>query len=237
MSSLLLAGSLFSAVFFMAQFQQVGLGQRPLDAGLRLLPWTGTVFIVAPLAGAMIARVGERRAGQHRARPAHRRDDLDRAGGRRGHGLPGAVAPMVLSGVGLSLAIPAGQSAVVGAVQAADVGRASGVFTMMRQLGAALGIAIAVAVFAGSGGYGSAHAFSAGFVPAIAAAACPRCRRRDRGPDAPGTGARIRSGRGADRGGRAGQLLKSGCGPCTLSARPFGSSQSSWRPSAVSSSR
>ena len=39
----------------MAQFQQVSLGQGPLDTGLRLLPWTGTVFIVAPIAGALVA--------------------------------------------------------------------------------------------------------------------------------------------------------------------------------------
>ena len=37
-ANFLLFGSLFSAVFFMAQFQQTALGQGPLDAGLRLLP-------------------------------------------------------------------------------------------------------------------------------------------------------------------------------------------------------
>ncbi|HET9104826.1 MAG TPA: MFS transporter [Solirubrobacteraceae bacterium] len=170
-SSLLLAGSLFGAVFFMAQFQQLALGQGPLDAGLRLLPWTGTVFVVAPLAGAMIERIGERPLvatglGLHAAGMAW----IALVAGT-GVAYASLVAPMVISGVGLSMAIPAGQSAVVGAVGSADVGRASGVFTMMRQLGAALGIAIAVAVFAGAGGYGSPHAFSDGFTPAIAAAA------------------------------------------------------------------
>ncbi len=56
----LLFGSLFSAVFFMAQFQQTVLGASPLDAGVRLLPWTGTVFIITPLSGALVDRIGER---------------------------------------------------------------------------------------------------------------------------------------------------------------------------------
>lgn len=77
------------------------------------------------------------------------------------------VAPMVMSGVGLSTAIPAAQNAMVGAVGTADVGHASGAFTMMRQLGAVLGIAVVVAVLAGAGGYASAQAFSAEFAPAI----------------------------------------------------------------------
>jgi hypothetical protein len=51
-----------------------------------------------------------------------------------------------------------------------DIGKASGSFSMMRQLGGAFGIAILAAVFASAGGYTSAAAFSVGFVPAIAAA-------------------------------------------------------------------
>jgi hypothetical protein len=38
--------ALFGAVFFLAQFLQTGLGYGPLDAGLRLLPWTLTLFFV-----------------------------------------------------------------------------------------------------------------------------------------------------------------------------------------------
>ena len=57
----LLFGALFSAVFFMAQFLQTALGQAPLDAGLRLLPWTGTVFIVAPIAGSLVDRMASAR--------------------------------------------------------------------------------------------------------------------------------------------------------------------------------
>ena len=59
-SNFLFSASLFGAVFFMAQFQQISLGQGPLDSGLRLLPWTATLFIVAPIAGALTNRIGER---------------------------------------------------------------------------------------------------------------------------------------------------------------------------------
>jgi len=51
------------------------------------------------------------------------------------------------------------------------IGKASGIFTTMRQLGGAFGVAILVAVFAGAGSYASPQAFSDGFVPAIAVAA------------------------------------------------------------------
>jgi hypothetical protein len=57
-----LFASLVGAVFFLAQFLQTGLGHGPLDAGLRLVPWTATLFIVAPIAGALADRIGERPA-------------------------------------------------------------------------------------------------------------------------------------------------------------------------------
>jgi EmrB/QacA subfamily drug resistance transporter len=55
-----LAAALYGAVFFMAQFLQTVQHHGPLDAGVRLLPWTATLFIVAPITGARISRVGER---------------------------------------------------------------------------------------------------------------------------------------------------------------------------------
>ena len=81
-SNFLLSSALLSAVFFMAQFQQISLGQGPLDSGLRLLPWTATLFIVAPIAGAVTNRVGERPMVTWAA-PAGRGDELDRAHRRR----------------------------------------------------------------------------------------------------------------------------------------------------------
>ena len=52
--------SLFGAVFFFAQLLQFGLGFGPLETGLKLLPWTATFATVAPLAGALADKIGER---------------------------------------------------------------------------------------------------------------------------------------------------------------------------------
>jgi EmrB/QacA subfamily drug resistance transporter len=163
-----MTASLFGAVFFMAQFLQVAQGHSPLEAGLRLLPWTATLFVVAPLAGARIERVGER--------PFVAGGLLLQAVGMGWIALIASpdvayaslVAPLVLAGAGASMVIPAAQSAVVGAVAREHIGRASATFSSLRQLGGAFGVAILVAVFAAAGGYGSPEAFADGFVPALA---------------------------------------------------------------------
>jgi hypothetical protein len=51
------------------------------------------------------------------------------------------------------------------------IGKAAGANSMMRELGGVFGIAVAVAVFAGAGGYASAQAFTDGFAPAMFVAA------------------------------------------------------------------
>src|ERR1700753_227396 len=53
-------GALFCAAFFMAQLLQSGLAYGPHGAALRLLPWTATLFFVAPVAGKLVDRFGER---------------------------------------------------------------------------------------------------------------------------------------------------------------------------------
>ncbi len=165
-----LAAALYGAVFFMAQFLQTVQHHGPLDAGVRLLPWTATLFVVAPITGARISRVGERRfavAGL-----------LLQAAGMGWIALIAGpdvaywrlVAPLAIAGCGVSMAMPALQNAVVSAVAPASIGKASGAFNTMRQLGGVFGIAILVAVFTGSGGYGSPQLFSDGFTSAIGTA-------------------------------------------------------------------
>src|SRR5258708_30575603 len=55
-----LSGTVYGALFFMAQFLQTAQGHGPLGAGLRMLPWTATLCVVAPIAGALVNRIGER---------------------------------------------------------------------------------------------------------------------------------------------------------------------------------
>jgi EmrB/QacA subfamily drug resistance transporter len=163
--------SLFSAVFFFAQLLQTVLGYGPLDTGLRLLPWTATFITVAPVAGALADRIGER--------PLMAGGLTLQAIGMAWVALivePGMaysqlLAPFIVAGVGVSMAIPAAQNSVVGSVADAALGKAAGANSMMRELGGVFGIAIAVATFAGAGSYASAQAFTAGFGPAMYVAA------------------------------------------------------------------
>jgi EmrB/QacA subfamily drug resistance transporter len=163
--------SLFGAVFFFAQLLQTALGYGPLEAGLRLIPWTATFMTVAPIAGALADRFGER--------PFMVVGLLLQAVGMgwialaAGPGLTYSefVVPSIVAGVGVSMAIPAAQNSVVGAVALEAIGKAAGTNSMMRELGGVFGIAIAVAVFAGAGSFASAEAFTDGFAPAIAVTA------------------------------------------------------------------
>jgi EmrB/QacA subfamily drug resistance transporter len=163
--------SLFGAVFFFAQLLQTGLGYGPLDAGLRLIPWTATFMTVAPIAGALADRFGER--------PFMVGGLLLQAVGMGWIALiaePGLeysefVLPAIVAGVGVSMAIPAAQNSVIGSVALEALGKAAGTNSMMRELGGVFGIAIVVAVFAAAGSFASANAFLDGFAPAIAVTA------------------------------------------------------------------
>ena len=166
-ASFLLYASLYSAVFFLPQFLQLALGQGPLGAGLRLLPWTATLFVFAPIGGMLVNGIGER--------PLIVGGLILQATGMAWIGLIAApdvgyghlVAPLIIAGAGVSMAMPATQNAVLSSVAPAEVGKASGIFNMFRFLGGVSGIAILVAVFARIGSFASAEAFNAGFVPAI----------------------------------------------------------------------
>jgi EmrB/QacA subfamily drug resistance transporter len=163
--------SLFTGVFFFAQLLQNVLGYGPLDAGLRLVPWTATFITVAPVVGALVDRLGERpfMVGGLLLQAAGLTWVALIAGPDMTYGE--LVAPLIVAGVGVSMAIPSGQNSVLGAVPAEALGKAAGANSMMRELGGVFGIAVTVAVFAGAGSYASPSAFTDGFAPAIAVAA------------------------------------------------------------------
>ena len=81
------------------------------------------------------------------------------------------VAPLILAGAGVSMAMPAAQSAVFGAVAPAEIGKAAGTFNMLRYLGGAFGIALLSAAFTANGNFGSPVTFTAGFACSVAVAA------------------------------------------------------------------
>jgi len=170
-ASFLFYASMYSVVFFLPQFFQTGQGFDPLSAALRLLPWTATLFVFAPLAGSLVNRLGER--------PLVVGGLLMQAMGFAWVSLIAGpelafvhlLAPLILAGAGVSVAMPAAQSAVLGAVAPNEVGKASGIFNTSRFLGGTFGIALAVAVFAATGNVVGERAFSVGFAAALAVAA------------------------------------------------------------------
>src|SRR5215472_18867594 len=160
-------GSALGSVFFLAQFLQIALHYSPLAAGVRLMPWGAAVFVAAPAAGARIRRAGERAflAGGLLLAAAGATWLALAAGPHLASWQ--VLAPLILTGLGFSAAIPAAQSSVLTHIAPQYIGKASGTFTMVRQLGGAFGIAVAVATFGASGSYASAQAFSDGYGPAL----------------------------------------------------------------------
>jgi EmrB/QacA subfamily drug resistance transporter len=170
-ASFVFYAAMYGVLFLLPQFLQTTLGYGPLGAGLRLMPWTATLFVTAPIAGAVVNKVGER--------PLVVIGLLMQAIGFGWLAMSVApdiayanlVLPLVCAGVGVSMAMPAVQNAVLSSVAVVEMGKASGVFNMGRFLGAVFGVALLVAAFSASGATNSAANFSTGFAAAMAVAA------------------------------------------------------------------
>ena len=170
-TSFLFYAAMYGTLFFLPQFLQIAQGYGPFGVGLRLLPWTATLFVFAPVGGNLVNRLGERplvMAGLGLQAVGMAWIALTATSGLAYLDL---VAPLVLAGAGVSMAMPAAQNAVIGAVAPSEIGKASGTFNMARFLGGVFGVAVQAAVFAAVGGFVSPQAFSAGFVPAMGVAA------------------------------------------------------------------
>jgi EmrB/QacA subfamily drug resistance transporter len=170
-ASFLFYASMYGTLFFLPQFLQVAQGYAPFDVGLRLLPWTATLFVFAPLGGSLVNRLGERLlvvVGLGLQAIGMAWLALTATPGLAYIGL---VAPLILAGAGVSMAMPAAQNAVLGAVAPSEIGKASGTFNMARFLGGVFGVTVQVAVFAAIGNFGSPQTFGVGFVAAMGVAA------------------------------------------------------------------
>jgi MFS family permease len=165
--SFFMYAALFGAVFLMSQFLQTALGNSPLEAGLRILPWTATPMLVAPIAGTLADRYGNRPFMA-----------LGMALQGIGLGWVAAIArpgmpylelgvALTIAGIGTSMCFPTVANAVVGSVPQADVGVASGVNSSIRELGGVCGVAVLAAVFTHPGVFGSAQAFTDRFSLAL----------------------------------------------------------------------
>lgn len=147
------------ALFLMPQFFQTALGNSPLQAGIRMLPWTATPMVIAPIAGALADRYGNRPFMA-----------LGMALQAIGLGWVALVASpevgylelgaaLTIAGIGTSMCFPTVANAVVGSVPAEEVGVASGTNSTLRELGGVFGVAVLAAVFTHQGVYSSAPAF------------------------------------------------------------------------------
>jgi len=170
-TAFLMSGAISAAAFLIAQYFQFALGFSPLDTGLRLLPWTATPLVIAPLAGLLSDRIG--------ARSVLVVGMLLQGVGLAwialiavvGVGYGGFVLPLIIAGVGISMALPVVSTAVVSAVAHHDMGKASGVNSTLQRFGGAFAIAVAAAVFTANGHLGTAMSFTTGFRPALAVVA------------------------------------------------------------------
>jgi EmrB/QacA subfamily drug resistance transporter len=170
-TAFLMTAAIMSAAFFVSQYFQLVLGESPLATGLRLLPWTAAPIVIAPLAGALSDRVGPR--------PVMVSGMVLQAVGlswfaqlaTAGAGYGSLVLPLIVAGVGISMAIPTAPAAALSAVGHEDLGKASGANSTLQRFGGAFGIALATAVFTANGHLGTPVSYDAGFRPALATAA------------------------------------------------------------------
>jgi EmrB/QacA subfamily drug resistance transporter len=166
----LLHFAMFGAFLIVIQFLAVVRGEGPVMTGVWTLPWTIMPLIVSPFAG----RIGQR---VNAALPAATGLALV-AGGALEIALslhaettPLSLAPGLVSiGVGVGLVLPNIAALAIGAVDAPDIGKASGTLSTARQLGSVFGVAVAAAIFQAGGKVDSASAATTGASHALVVA-------------------------------------------------------------------
>ncbi|HUB36005.1 MAG TPA: MFS transporter [Solirubrobacteraceae bacterium] len=166
-ASLSMYFGMFGSIFFLSQYMQNVLGNSPLQAGLKLLVWTGASMVVAPLAGVFSERLGSRPfmvAGL-----ALQAGALAWLASEIGTHLSyGAmIVPFVMAGAGMALVFAPSANAVLSSVRTEQAGQASGANNAIREVGGVLGVSVLATVFTGAGGYLSPQDFVNGLLPAM----------------------------------------------------------------------
>jgi EmrB/QacA subfamily drug resistance transporter len=166
-ASFLMFFGMFGSIFLLAQFFQTVQGYSPLQAGLRVLPWTAMPIFIAPIAGALSDRIG--------GRPLMVTGLAMQAAGLAWIAFVSTptvaynqlVTPFVLSGIGMALYFAPVANVVLSSVKPVEEGQASGANNAIRELGGVFGVAVLASVFAHYGGYGTGQSFVDGLTPAI----------------------------------------------------------------------
>jgi nitrate/nitrite transporter NarK len=166
-SSLFMFFGMFGSIFLLAQFFQTVQGYSPLQAGIRILPWTAMPIFIAPIAGALSDRIGGQRIMgvgltlqaigigwiATVSTPTVPYSEL--------------VIPFFISGIGMALFFAPVANVVLSAVKREEEGQASGAANAIRELGGVFGVAVLASIFAHYGGYLSGQDFVDGMRPAV----------------------------------------------------------------------
>ncbi|MFT2015697.1 DHA2 family efflux MFS transporter permease subunit [Streptomyces sp. 796.1] len=166
-AGLLMYLGMFGSIFLLTQFLQLIQGYSPLEAGVRMLPWTAMPMLVAPLAGALADRIDGRYIvatglvlmaiglGWQAAIAA---PDV---------GYAAQVPAFAVSGAGMALFFAPVAALVMNSVRPTEQGIASGASNALRETGGTIGVALLASVFSARGGYGSPKEFTDGLTPAL----------------------------------------------------------------------
>jgi EmrB/QacA subfamily drug resistance transporter len=165
-ASLAMSFGMFGSIFLLTQFFQTAQGYSPLEAGLRVLPWTAMPMVVAPIAGALSDKIGSRPIlavglGLQAIGLA-----WIAAVSSATVGYTSLVGPFIVSGIGMGMFFAPMANVILSAVKPAEEGKASGANNAVREVGGVFGVAVLASVFSRYGGYESAEAFNDGLVVA-----------------------------------------------------------------------
>jgi EmrB/QacA subfamily drug resistance transporter len=166
-SSLFMFFGMFGSIFLLIQFFQTVQGYSPLQAGLRILPWTAMPIFIAPIAGAWSDRIGGQRLMA--VGLSLQAVGLAWIATVTSPTMPYAdvVAPFFLSGIGMALFFAPVANVVLSSVRPVEEGQASGANNAIRELGGVFGVAVLASIFAHYGGYGAPQHFVDGLRPAV----------------------------------------------------------------------
>lgn len=158
---------MFGTVFLLAQYLQIVQGYTPLEAGLRTLPWTAAPMVVAPIAGALVARVGYRALMLPGLVLQTASLVWFAVITENGSAYSAFIVPLLMAGVGMGLVFAPGASMVLDGLPDDDFAIASSANSTIREFGVALGVAVLVAVFLGHGGELTPTGYDGAIGPAL----------------------------------------------------------------------
>ncbi|MFD1715038.1 DHA2 family efflux MFS transporter permease subunit [Amnibacterium flavum] len=158
---------IFGSIFLLIQYLQIVQGASPFQAALQTSPWTLAPMIAAPLAGALVPRLGTRT-------PIITGLVMEAVAllwivilMPTDSGYPALVAPFIIAGLGMGFVIAPSATAVLATMAPDDHAKASGANSAIREVGVALGVAVLTAVFTGGGGELTPTGYVAPAIPAV----------------------------------------------------------------------